>query len=466
METLRNTSNKSLIISVIIVTSIATFFVAYISSAISIVLPTLAKYFSINDVLENWISLIYLLIIAMFALPCGALSKKFGLVKIFLAGLIIFLVGSIMAGLSTTAYLILFSRAIEALGASFLYVAGTAMIVKATNKNFRGTALGINLASFYLGLTLAPFIGGYLATNYNWQSIFYIQVPFLVIAILLTIFKIRKNWVLDKDYVINKLGLFLSSISILLIMLGFLNLVYNWGIVLIVVGGVLGFLYVKQTFREKNPLFKFEAFRNVNFLTSNIASLTSYVGIYVLTYILNYHFQYVNGFSPETSGLYLVIAPLVMTITAVISGKLSDKRNPQLITIIGMVFVTLSIFMMALIDKNTSISYIVVSMVVYGFGYGIFASPNTKVIMSSLSMKCNDFSSTAVASTKYIGKTVSLAILTLIFAIFMGTASINPSDYTKLIASSQVTCYIGVIFALIALVATIVGYKSKTKLND
>lgn len=86
--------------------------------------------------------------------------------------------------------------------------------------------------------------------------------------------------------------------------------------------------------------------------------------------------------------------------------------------------------------------------------------------MSSLPIEYNDFSSTAVASTKYIGKTVSLAILTLIFAIFMGTASINPSDYSKLIISSQITCYLGVIFAIIALIATVIGYKSNTPLND
>lgn len=458
--------DKSLIISVIIATSIATFFVAYISSAISIVLPTLAKYFSINDILENWISLIYLLIIAIFALPCGALSKKYGLVKTFLTGLFIFLVGSILAGFSTTAYFILFSRAVEALGASFLYVAGTAMIVKATSKKLRGTALGINLASFYLGLTLAPFLGGFLATNYNWQSIFFIQVPFLVIAILLVAFKIKKNWILDKEFVINKKDLFLNSTSILLLMLGFLNVTAYWGIILIVVGAILGVLYIKSSAKEKNPLFKLEAYKNINFLTSNVASLTSYVGIYVLTYILNYHFQYVNGFSPEKSGLYLVIAPLVMTITAVISGRISDKKNPQFITVIGMVFVTLSIFMMALINRSTTLEFIILAMIVYGVGYGLFASPNTKVIMSSLPIEYNDFSSTAVASTKYIGKTVSLAILTLIFAIFMGTASINPSDYSKLIISSQITCYLGVIFAIIALIATVIGYKSNTPLND
>lgn len=458
--------DKSLLISVIIVTSIATFFVAYISSAISIVLPTLAKYFSINDILENWISLIYLLIIAIFALPCGALSKKYGLVKIFLTGLLIFLAGSILAGFSTTDYFILFSRAIEALGASFLYVAGTAMIVKATSKKLRGTALGINLASFYLGLTLAPFLGGFLATNYNWQAIFFIQVPFLIIAILIVLFKIKKNWVLDKDFIINKTCLFLNSTAILLLMLGFLNLTNCWGIVLIVVGAILGILYLKFSSDEKNPLFKLDAYKNINFLTSNIASLTSYIGIYVLTYILNYHFQYVNGFSAEMSGLYLVIAPLVMTITAVISGRISDKKNPQLITVIGMVFVTLSIFMIALINKSTTLEFIIIAMIVYGVGYGLFASPNTKVMMSSLPIKYNEFSSTAVASTKYIGKTISLAILTLIFAVFMGTASINPSDYTKLIISSQITCYLGVIFAVIALAATIIGYKSKTPLND
>lgn len=460
--------NKHLYLYAIIVTSITTFFVAYISSAISIVLPTMAKYFSMNDVLQNWISLIYLLIIAIFALPCGFFSKKYGLKKSLLIGTIIFLVGSIFSGLATSSLIILVSRAIEGLGAAFLYVSGTALIVKAVPDKIRGLALGINLASFYIGLTIAPFLGGFLSSNYGWQTIFYIQIPFLILAIILIVYGIRKDWITSKNEPVDVVGLVLSSLAILILMYGFTILNQITGIILVVIGIVITAIYIKWSLKQEYPMFNLRLFKNANFATSNIASLTSYIGIYVLTYVLNYHFQYINGFSSELSGTLLVISPLVMTFSAIIAGRMADKRNPQIIAAIGLVIVIVCLIMITLINKTTSLTYIIIAMILYGIGYGLFASPNTKVIMSSVPPKENSSASASVAASKYIGKTISLALFTVIFAIIIGNVPIGPSNYGLVIVSSQVTCAICTLSAVVALIATIVGYKSNDSiyLND
>ena len=107
-------------------------------------------------------------------------------------------------------------------------------------------------------------------------------------------------------------------------------------------------------------------------------------------------------------------------------------------------------------------------MILYGIGYGLFASPNTKVIMSSVPPKENSSASASVAASKYIGKTISLALFTVIFAIIIGNVPIGPSNYGLVIVSSQVTCAICTLSAVVALIATIVGYKSNDSiyLND
>lgn len=457
--------NKHLYVYAIIITSITTFFVAYISSAISIVLPTMAQYFSMNDVLQNWISLIYLLVIAVFSIPCGFFSKRYGLKNSLLIGTIIFLVGSIFSALADSSLIIILSRAIEGLGAAFLYVSGTAIIVKAVPDKIRGLALGINLATFYMGLTAAPFLGGFLSSNYGWQMIFYIQIPFLIVAIFLIFFKINKNWVTAKNEPIDLIGLFFVSLAILILMYGFSILNQIQGIILIIVGLILSVFYVRWSLKQKYPTFNLRLFKNTNFLTSNIASLTSYIGIYVLTYILNYHFQYINGFSSELSGALLIIAPLVMTFAAVLAGRMSDKRNPQVVAIIGLVIVFVSTIMITFMDKLSSLNYIILAMVLYGMGYGLFASPNTKIIMSSVPAKENSTASASVATSKYIGKTLSLALFTVIFSIIIGNVSIGPSNYALVILSSQITCGICTVFVFIALISTIIGYKSSDPID-
>lgn len=457
-------NNKNLYIYAIIITSITTFFVAYISSAISIVLPTMAKYFSMNDILQNWISLIFLLAIAVFAIPCGFFSKKYGLKKSILIGTIIFLVGSIFSGLANSSLILITSRAVEGIGAAFLYVSGTALIVKAVPNEHRGLGLGINLASFYIGLTIAPFLGGFLSSNYGWQTIFYVQIPFLILAIILIISKIKDDLITNRNEPVDIVGLVLSSLAILILMYGFTILNQVQGIVLVGVGIVITAVFVKWSLKQKYPMFNLRLFKNVNFATSNIASLTSYIGIYVLTYVLNYHFQYINGFGSELSGTLLVIAPLVMTFSAVFAGRLADKRNPQSVAMVGLVIVIASLVMITLISKDTPLNYIIVAMVLYGIGYGLFASPNTKIIMSSVPPKENATASSSVAASKYIGKTLSLSLFTVLFAIILGNVTINPSNYDLLILTSQITCGICTVFLFVALIATVIGYRSKAQL--
>lgn len=448
-------NNKKLAIVVIIITSITTFFVAYISSAISIVLPTMAEFFKMNNVVQNWISLIYLLSIATFSIFAGLFSKKHGLKKSLLIGVIIFLIGSILSALSNSSIFIIISRAIEGLGATFIYVSGTALIVKTVDKSMRGTALGINLASFYIGLTIAPFLGGFLSTNYGWQTIFYIQVPFLILSICLIITQIKDDLVEDKNIKINYKSLTAVSIGIFILMYGFTIINTIYGIILAIFSVILFYI----AFKFKNPVFKLSLFKNIKFLTSNIASLTSYIAIYVLTYILNYHFQYIMGYSVEFSGTLLVVSPMVMTFSAIIAGRLSDKKNPEIVAMGGIFIVLISLIMITVIGKTTSLTFIIIAMVIYGVGYGFFASPNTKVIMSALPSKYNSYASASVATSKYVGKTISLALFTVIFSIVMGNVVIESGNYNLLILSSNITSGICVIFGFIAFVATVIGYK-------
>lgn len=157
---------------------------------------------------------------------------------------------------------------------------------------------------------------------------------------------------------------------------------------------------------------------------------------------------------PQTTGLILIVTPALMALIAPFSGKLSDKIEPQKLASLGMVFVTVAIFILIFLDKSMPLYVIVVSMVLQGIGYGIFSSPNTNSIMGSVPRKFASLASATVSTVRVIGQTMSLGMLTVIFAVIMGSVPIIPRYFSLLILSSQIACVFSTVLCFIAVIAS------------
>ncbi len=462
-EILKKGSSKTLIV---FLASFTSFITAFSTSAIAVALPAIADQFAINAVLQNWLATSFLLTIAIFSVPFGKLSGKYGLKKFFIIGIIIFIFGSIGAALSPSVYYLIFFRIIQGIAGAILNVAGFAMITEALPPQERGKGIGISVSSVYIGLTLAPVLGGILTQNFGWASIFYVIIPFLLIPLVLTLLKVPEEWITGRDDPFDFTGTIIYSIGILLFMYGFTILNELNGIILTVAGIALLIGFAMWELRQKFPVFHIEFFKNVKFASSSLAALISYLATFVVTYILNYHLQYIEHMDPQTTGIILIVTPALMAILAPFSGNLSDRIEPQKLSAIGMGFVTVAIFILIFLDKGTPLWVIIVAMILQGIGYGIFSSPNTNSIMSSVPRKFASLASATVSTVRVIGQTMSLGMLTVIFAIVMGSAPIIPKYFPQLIQSSQIACIIATILCVIAIWACLVGVKSDVKLNQ
>lgn len=460
---LKKSSSKNLIIFLAAFTS---FLTAFSTSSIAVALPVIAKEFMIDAILQNWLAISFLLTIAIFSVPFGKLSGKFGLKKFFSVGIVIFIIGTVGASLSFSAYSLIFFRVIQGIAGAMLSVAGFAMVTEALPPHERGKGIGMTVSSVYIGLTLAPVLGGILTKNLGWQSIFYVIIPLLFIPLILAIFKVHEEWVTDREHPFDFVGTIIYSVGILLFMYGFTILHQTTGIILTIVGLLLlvGFAFFEL--RQKFPVFHVELFKNVKFASSNLAALISYLATFIVTYILNYHFQYIRHLDPQTTGIILIVTPALMAIIAPFSGKLSDKIEPQKLSALGMIFVAVALFILIFLKESTPLYIIVVSMILQGIGYGIFSSPNTNSIMGSVPRKFAPLASATVSTVRVIGQTMSLGMLTVIFAIIMGSVPIIPKYYPLLIQSSQIACIISTILCIIAVLASLVGVKSKVKMNS
>ena len=213
--------------------------------------------------------------------------------------------------------------------------------------------------------------------------------------------------------------------------------------------------------RQEHPVFDIKFLRNREFLSANLASLCAYLATFAVTTILNYHLQYIKGFDSQTAGIILLVAPVCQVILAPIAGRLADKYVPQILAAIGMALGTISLVLFSTLGFETSLSFVVVSMIIYGVGFGLFSPPNTSVIMGSVPPKDTSIASASVSTVRTVGQAMSMGILTLIFAFVMGNVPISEEVYPLLISSCQITCIICVGLCLASVFASLVGFRSK-----
>ena len=450
---------------IIFISFLASFFGVFLSNGIIIGVPAIASDFAMNNVIQNWIPTIFFLVMAVFTVPAGQISGKFGVKKSLLIGIVVFLIGSVGAVLSFSTESFLFFRCVQGASVAFVNVSAMAMVVSAVKPQNRGKALGFTVTGVYLATSLSPVICGFLVHNLGWRSIFYFVMPFLVVCILIMIFKIPQEWKTYEKDKIDTVGSILYGIGILLFIYGFTNLIHQMGLICTIAGIVLLVVFAVWELRQKSPVFNMNLFKNTKFTSSNIAALCSYLAIMVVTTILNYHFQYVRGWNAQMAGMVLIVTPIIMAILAPNTGKLSDRIHPQKLAAAGMAIATVALLILTFLDGATPLYLVILAMILQGIGMGLFSSPNMNAIMSSVPPKDAPTASASQATMRTIGQTMSLGMLTLIFAWFMGSLPLSTQYANLIVQSSQTICGICMCACVLSIFASLVGIKSKDEFN-
>ncbi|WP_405274765.1 MFS transporter [Methanobrevibacter sp.] len=457
-----NIDSESYVVFVAFITS---FFAVFLSAGIVLGVPAIASEFGMNNIFQNWIITLNALVIAIFTLPAGQISGKYGVKKSLIIGVTIYLLSSIGACMSFSTESFLIFRVFQGIGIAFSNVSAMAMVVQAVKPQNRGKALGFTVTGVYLAGSLSPVFCGFLVHNFGWRTMFYFVIPFLMLCIVLMIFKIPQEWKTYEGSRIDSLGYLIYGIGITLFIYGFTNLMNSFGAISIFIGSILLIVFGYYELRIDSPAFNMNLFKNMKFTSSNVAALCSYLAIASITTILNYHFQYVRGWNAQMSGLILIITPIIMALIAPNSGKLSDKIHPQKLAAIGMSIATITLMILIFLDVNTPLYLIVIAMILQGIGMGLFTTPNTNAIMSSVPPNETPNASAAQSAMRTMGQTISMGLLTLVFAWIMGNLKLS-SEYAGLIVqSSQLVCIICTIICIIAIFASLVGIKSKDSFN-
>ena len=178
----------------LLVVALGSFLIPFMGSSLNIALPIIQRDLGVNIILLSWIPTVFVLANAAFILPFGRLGDIIGRKRIFTYGVLIYTVASMLAGLSTSGILLIIFSFMQGFGCSMIFATGVALLSSVYPSNQRGEALGIYVTAVYIGLFLGPLLGGFLAQNFGWRSIFLFNVPFGLLLFSLIKLRLSGEW--------------------------------------------------------------------------------------------------------------------------------------------------------------------------------------------------------------------------------------------------------------------------------
>jgi len=425
-------------------------------SGLNIALPAVNLEFQADAILLSWVVTSQPLVNGVFLLPCGRLADIFGIRKMFVTGLAIYTITTAIAIFSNSMIMLLVCWSFQGIGAAIVFGNSTALIAAAYPANERGKALGIFVASLYMGMSVGPFLGGILTEYLGWRSIFMVSIPAYLLTILLVLWKVKGEWAAARGEKFDITGSIIYGLALIALMYGLSLLPEILGAGLILAGIIGILLFLKFESRTHSPILNINVFRsNRMFLLSNLSALISYGATFAIIFIMSLYLQYIKDLTPTLAGLVLVTQLVIRAVLSPITGRLSDKIEPRLVTSAGMALTFIGVLTLSFLTGETSILYIIVALLITGAGFSLFITPNTNAVMTSAGAKFYGVAAASEGTMRSIGQMVSMGIVMVAMAVIIGRVVITPDYYPEFITSTRVAfgffsalCFAGIFVSL------------------
>jgi MFS family permease len=233
-------------------------------------------------------------------------------------------------------------------------------------------------------------------------------------------------------------GAGIYAVAIVAMIYGLSRLLTTAGMGLLLAGAIATVVFIRWEIRATTPLLNLNLFRhNRVFALSNLAALINYSATAAVGLLLSLYLQYIKGLGPQAAGLVLIAQPVVQAIFSPLAGRLSDRYEARAVASAGMGLTAAGLVMLTLLNETTPFPTIIASLVLLGFGFALFSSPNTNAVMGAVERRDYGVASATVGTMRTIGQMLSLAIATLLFALIIGPVEITPPDYPAFLQSAR-----------------------------
>lgn len=389
---------------------------------INISLPTLAIGLNVEESQAVWISTIYQLVCAATLMVASALSYTLGKKRVYLTGLLLFILGLAGSALAANFTVLMIFRVVQGLGASALLALGPAMLRTIYPPSRLGKALALNALVVASGLAVGPSLGGVVLFFADWRWIFAINLPLGVIAAWLTFVAVS-----TEPYHRNRFdwqGALYSAIVMSTLMLAMERIGHGSSALLPAIFAttslIFGVLFIARQRRAPQPLLPLEIFRKSRFTLSIISTLLAFIAQGLAFVALSFLYQSVFNFSPLKAALLFAPWPVSLIFSGPFSGWLSDRTNPALLSSLGMLGFLSGLAVLAWGSHEQSLIILVIGSFWCGLGYGFFQVPNNHEIMANAPMALSSTASGVLATVRTLGQSIGSAVFALVWSLQVG----------------------------------------------
>jgi EmrB/QacA subfamily drug resistance transporter len=405
---------------VLLAIGLGTFMSALDGSVVNIILPVIRGQFGASVAAVEWVITIYLLVISGLLLSVGRLGDLRGHRSVYATGFLFFLLGSALCGLSPSVAFLVGARGVQAIGAAMLMANSPAILTKSFPAEMRGRALGLQATMTYLGLTVGPSMGGWLANALGWRWVFYINLPVGLAALLLALRFVPRDGGGEARQGFDLRGAITFALGLVALLLA-LNQGHAWGwtspaTLGLLAGSVILLLAFLRTERTvPAPMLDLSLFRRRTFSASAGSALLNYVCVYTMLFLLPFYLLQVRGLSTAQAGLLLIAQPVAMALVASLSGSVSDRIGTRLPSMLGMGLLAVGLWLLSSLAADTPDLAFVLKLGTAGLGIGIFVSPNNSALMGAAPAHRQGIAAGTLALARNVGMVLGVAFAGAIY---------------------------------------------------
>jgi EmrB/QacA subfamily drug resistance transporter len=359
------------------------------STVVNIALPALRDDLGGGLAGQQWVVEAYLLTLSALLLIGGSLGDIFGQRRVFFIGVVGFGIASVMCAVAPSIVLLCVFRAIQGVFAALLTPSTLAIITHVFPEDERGRAIGTWTAFGAIAGVLGPLLGGVLIEAVSWRLIFAVNIPVCLVTLWLIARGVPASADMPQPARIDWLGAALGAVALAGPVFGLTEQpVRGWDSVVvgsIAIGVVAGVLFLLQERRSPAPMMPLELFSHRNFTIGNLATLTTYMGLGAMTFLLPLFLQQVAGYSPVQAGVALLPITAAMFLLSRRFGGIADRIGPRVLMGFGPLVAAGGVLLLLMVDSTPNyVTQVLPGLVVFGLGLSMTVAPLTSTVLGAV----------------------------------------------------------------------------------